>query len=248
MGFCCLLETRVHERNFESVSRRFGNSLDYSCSYSNSAVGRIWVMWKKNRFSFSTREMDEQFVTGTLTDLLSGVCMEVFCVYASNSNIERRLLWHWLVEITSGWSSPGVVMGDFNAIRGHSEAFGGSPIQVEMEDFDLAIRDVDLVEPSVQGNWFTWTSKVHESGVLRRLDRILVNDEWLSAWPTLLFFNHWMEDPSFIEVVSRLWGRHEGVSPLASLMRNLQRLKPTLCRQISVTGLDMKLTQRAALG
>ncbi|KAL0556476.1 hypothetical protein IC582_004990 [Cucumis melo] len=87
------------------------------------------------------------FVTGTLTDLLSGVCGEVFCVYASNSNIERRLLWRRLVEITSAWSRPGVVMGDFNAIRVHSEAFGGSPIQGEMEDFDLAIRDADLVEP-----------------------------------------------------------------------------------------------------
>ncbi|TYK26657.1 uncharacterized protein E5676_scaffold313G003070 [Cucumis melo var. makuwa] len=86
---------------------------------------------------------------GTLTDLLFGVCVEVFCVYASNSNIERRLLWRRLVEITSAWSRPGVVMGDFNAIRVHSEAFGGSPIQGEMEDFDLAISDADLVEPSV---------------------------------------------------------------------------------------------------
>ncbi|KAA0062888.1 non-LTR retroelement reverse transcriptase-like protein [Cucumis melo var. makuwa] len=231
VGFCCLLETRVRESNFDYVSRRFGNSWDYSCSYSNSGVGRIWVVWKKNRFSFSTCVVDEQFVTGTLTDLLSGVCVEVFCVYASNSNIERRLLWRRLVEITSCWSSPEVVMGDFNAIRVHFEAFGGSPIQGEMEDFDLATRDADLVEPSVQGNWFTWTSKVHGSGMLRRLDRILVNDEWLSAWPTLLVLQSLVEDPSFIEVVARMWGRHEGVSPLVSLMRNLQNLKPTLRRR-----------------
>ncbi|KAA0059751.1 reverse transcriptase [Cucumis melo var. makuwa] len=127
---------------------------------------------------------------GTLTDLLSGVCVEVFCVYASNSNIERRLLWRRLVEITYAWSRPGG----------------------EMEDFDLAIRDADLVEPSVQGIWFTWTSKVEGSGMLRRLDRVLVNDDWFSAWPTMLFFNHWVEDPSFIEVVAGMWNRHEGVS------------------------------------
>ncbi|XP_050938810.1 uncharacterized protein LOC127148657 [Cucumis melo] len=208
--------------------------------YSNSGVGQIWVMWKKNRFSFSTRVVDEQFVTV----------------------IERRLLWRRLVEITSAWSSPGVVMGDFNAIRVHSEAFGGSPIQGEMEDFNLAIRDADLVEPSVQGNWFTWTSKVHGSEMLRRLDRVLVNDVWLSAWPTMLvnvlpwgisdhspilfypsfqlnskvvsfrFFNHWVEDPSFIEVVARMWSWHGSVSPLVSLMRNLHHLKPTLRRQL----------------
>ncbi|KAL0541431.1 hypothetical protein IC582_021476 [Cucumis melo] len=231
VGFCCLLETRVRESNFVSISRRFGNSWDYSCSYSNSGVGRIWVMWKKNRFSFSTCAVDE------------------------------RLLWRRLVEITAAWSRPGVVMGDFNAIRVHSEAFGGSLSQDEMEDFDLAIRDANLVEPSVQGNWFTWTSKVHGSGMLHRLDRILVNDAWLSTWPTLLvnvlpwgisdhspilfypsfqlnskvvsfrFFNHWVEDLSFIEVVARIWSRHEGVSPLVSLIRNLRNFKPAFRRR-----------------
>ena len=45
VGFCCLLETRVRKRNFDYVSKRFDNSWDYSCSYSNSGVGRIWVMW-----------------------------------------------------------------------------------------------------------------------------------------------------------------------------------------------------------
>ncbi|TYK18951.1 uncharacterized protein E5676_scaffold418G00380 [Cucumis melo var. makuwa] len=172
VGFCCLLETRVREGNFDSVSKRFSNSWDYSCSYSNSGVGRIWVMWKKNRFSFSTNVMDEQFITG-------------------------------------------VVMGDFNAIRVYSEAFGGSPIQGEMEDFDLAIRDVDLVEPLVQGNWFTWTSKVQG---------FQLNSKVVS----FRFFNHWVEDPSFIEVVARRWSRHEGVSPLVSLMKNLHHLKPIL--------------------
>ncbi|KAA0047412.1 putative non-LTR retroelement reverse transcriptase [Cucumis melo var. makuwa] len=130
VGFCCLLETRVRE-----------------------------IMWKKNLFSFSTRVVDEQFVAGTLTDLLSSVCVEG-----------------------------------------------------EMEDFDLAICDADLVEPSVQGNWFTWTSKHNRRVVSFR------------------FFNHWVEYPSFLEVVSSMWGRYEGVSPLVSLMRNLQHLKSTLCR------------------
>ncbi|TYK19523.1 reverse transcriptase [Cucumis melo var. makuwa] len=196
VGFCCHLETRVREGNFDSVSRRFGNSWDYSCSYSNSGVGRIWVMWKKNRFSFSTHVRDEQFITGT------------------------------------------VVMEDFNAIRGHSEACGGSPIQGEMEDFDMAIRDADLVEPSVQRNWFTWTSKVQGSGMMRRLDRVLLNDDWLSAWPTMLVnvlpwgisdHSPILLYPSFQQ--NSKVSRHEGVSPLVRLMRNLNLLKPILRRR-----------------
>ena len=70
--------------------------------------------------------MEDQFVSGSLIYLLSTDYVEVLCVYASNNNIERRLLWGRLVEISSRWTGLGVVMGDFNAIKLHYEAFGGS--------------------------------------------------------------------------------------------------------------------------
>ena len=115
---------------------------------------------------------------------------------------------------------------DFNTIRLHSEAFRGAPNSRDMEDFDMTIREEDLVEPSVQGNWFTWTSKIHGSGLMRRLNPVLMNDEGLSAWPNMRvnilpwgisdhspmlvypshqrsqrmvsfrFFNHWVEESS----------------------------------------------------
>lgn len=44
------------------------------------------------------------------------------------------------------------------------------------------------------------------------------------------FFNHWVEDSSFIDYVSSVWVCHEGVSLIVSFMRNLQNLKPALCR------------------
>ena len=76
------------------------------------------------------------------------------------------------------------IMGDFNAIRLHFEAFGGCHVPGDMEEFDLAVSEADLVEIAVQGNWFTWTSKVHGSGLMRRLNCIMVNDDWLAAWPS----------------------------------------------------------------
>ena len=51
-------------------------------------------------------------------------------------------------DISSGWTGSGVLMGDFNAIRLHSKAFGGSPSTGDMKEFDMAIREVDLAEPS----------------------------------------------------------------------------------------------------
>ena len=95
---------------------------------------------------------------------------------------------------------------------------------------------------------------------MRRLDRILVNDECLIAWPNMRvnglpwgiydhspilvylniqqrqrvisfhFFNHWVEEASFMDVVSSVWVRHAGVSPFVSVVRNLHNLKPALGR------------------
>lgn len=260
VGFCCILETRVREENFVSISRRFGDSWGFISNYSNSGVGRMWIMWKRNRFVFTTNEVVDQFISGVITDLISGEKVEVLCVYASNSNIKRRVLWRRMAEISAGWRGPGMVLGDFNTIRLHSEAFGGAPNVEDMEEFDMAIREADLVEPAVQGNWFTWTSKIHGLGLMKRLDRILVNDEGLSTWPNMRvnvlpwgisdhspilvypsnqrsqqvvsfrFFNHWVEEASFMDVVSSAWTKDTRVSPIVNIVRNLRNLKSILRR------------------
>ena len=192
----------------------------------------MWVMWKRNRFVFMTYEVADQFISGLVTDLILWESVEVLCVYAYNINIERRILWRCMFEISIGWRGSGMVLGDFNTIRLHSEAFGGAPKSGDMEDFDMVIQEADLIQPLIQGSWFTWTSKIHGSGLMRRLDCILVNDEGLSTWsnmrvnvlpwgisnhsPILVypsnhrtqrvvsfcFFNHWVEEASFMDVVS----------------------------------------------
>ena len=43
-------------------------------------------------------------------------------------------------------------MGDFNDIKMHFEAFDRSSVPMDMEEFDMAICEAYLVEPTVQGN------------------------------------------------------------------------------------------------
>ena len=140
-------------------------------------------------------------------------------------------------------------MGDFNDIKMHFEAFDRSSVPMDMEEFDMAICEAYLVEPIVQGNQFTWTRKVHGFGLIKRFNRILVNGvgllhglrvflitpllfypnfqqrQWVVSF---CFFNHWVEDSLFIDVVSLIWSRHVGVSLIVSFVRNLHNHKPTL--------------------
>lgn len=60
------------------------------------------VMWKWGRFDFAPHVVVKQFVSGSLTDPRYDVSMKVFCAYASNSNVDRHLLWRHLIEITFG--------------------------------------------------------------------------------------------------------------------------------------------------
>lgn len=46
VGFCCILETKVREENFNSISGRFGDSWGFMSNYSNSGIGRMWLCGK----------------------------------------------------------------------------------------------------------------------------------------------------------------------------------------------------------
>ena len=62
----------------------------------------MWVMWKRSRFAFTSSEVVDQFITCLVTDLTSSENIEVLCVYASNNNIERRVLWWRMIDISAG--------------------------------------------------------------------------------------------------------------------------------------------------
>ncbi|XP_038904289.1 uncharacterized protein LOC120090641 [Benincasa hispida] len=112
-------------------------------------------MWQKSVYDFSIDVSGDQFISGTLVDIVSSA----------------RL--------------PGVVLGDINDIHSSSKDFDGCPSLTENEKFDDVLLEADLVEFSVTSNWFTWTSKLQGNGILCRLDRFLSNEAWKKAFPYL---------------------------------------------------------------
>lgn len=93
------------------------------------------------------------------------------------------------------------------------------------------------------GNLFTWTSKVQGSSLLCRLNKVMVNGEWMVSYPQTMgrvfpwgisnhiplllssgdgsshrrlafrFFNHWTESDEFVAVVSSVWVQHQRDCP-----------------------------------
>ncbi|XP_009607649.1 uncharacterized protein [Nicotiana tomentosiformis] len=73
-------------------------------------------------------------------------------------------------------------MGDFNTILSSEDRVQGNAVQeIKVRVFKNFIMDVGLDELRTVGRKFTWTNNhVHS-----RIDRILINAEWIQKWPAM---------------------------------------------------------------
>lgn len=78
-----------------------------------------------------------------------------------------------------------IIGGDFNVILNEEEKLGGLEFeQTEAIDFGFFINNCELEELKFSGRKFTWwDSRVAEDCIFKRLDKILVNQEFMNLFP-----------------------------------------------------------------
>ncbi|XP_013628540.1 PREDICTED: uncharacterized protein LOC106334739 [Brassica oleracea var. oleracea] len=112
----------------------------------------------------------------------------VTAVYAANNVDERRELWKNLVDTQALLSlnlSSWIIGGDFNEITHcaeHSETTFNQ-ITPHMIELSACFEDLEVRDLRYHGPRFTWTNKQPDDPVAKNLDRILVNEHWLQAFP-----------------------------------------------------------------
>lgn len=124
-------------------------------------------------------------VSGTW--MKNGLVSHVANVYAPCVARERKDLWKKIIRIkqevgAGAWC----VTGDFNVVKNARER-RGSGRNVFVGDsiyFERFIEDMNLMDLPLVGRKFTWYSS--NDTAMSRLDRFLVSDEWLLAWPNLV--------------------------------------------------------------
>lgn len=82
-------------------------------------------------------------------------------------------------------NSPWIVLGDFNQTL-HPEQRSrpmSLNIDAKMRLFRETLTEADLGDLAYKGSKFTWTNKIKTNLIAKNLDRVLVNDEWLSLFP-----------------------------------------------------------------
>lgn len=163
--------------------------------------GRIIIICQP---SVSVQEIHQtnQSLTCKVT-LQSGQHFYFSAVYASNLREERLNLWNGLLEVQQTYyleNQSWLIGGDLNQIIHHAEH--SSPAvnlltapMIELRDFFL---DLEVQDLQYQGNSHTWTNKSPENPVTKKLDRALVNSQWINSFPNSVatFLPHEFSDHS----------------------------------------------------
>ncbi|KAL8544625.1 hypothetical protein ACS0TY_005015 [Phlomoides rotata] len=124
-----------------------------------------------------------------------------------------------LFHKTSSWDTCGMLVingffsadvGDFNAIRSPEERVGRGEVgdTRDMAKFDELISQCNLVDMPLSGRTFTW---YRPDGTCKsKLDRILVNSEWIARWSNqaLKGLSRTLSDhcPIYIASARKNWG------------------------------------------
>ncbi|KAI0493618.1 hypothetical protein KFK09_023737 [Dendrobium nobile] len=118
----------------------------------------------------------------------SSTVYRVSVVYASNSSDERLSLWKDLQDIADGYSGPWIILGDFNCCRSQHEKAGGTLLtNSKVLDFNNMIFNVAAHDLASVGHYFTWFNQRTDNPIHIKLDRMLVNDCWLSYFPNSFY-------------------------------------------------------------
>ncbi|XP_074266455.1 uncharacterized protein LOC141589728 [Silene latifolia] len=184
IGLYGLVETKVKSHNFNFVLNNIGNRWYGINNNVHHPGGRIWIIWLPQIFNVQMVSASDQQITVAVEDLNTGEKFWFTVVYGSNSDSDRIHLWHDLTTIKDSYSGPWCESGDFNNILHFNERLGGTVIWGELEEFGQCLQYCELVDIQAQGSFYTWNNKQGaNTRVYSRIDRFLINHEWLSLYP-----------------------------------------------------------------
>lgn len=196
-----LLETHIKEPNLNRLLSTFCPGWSYISNHNTDEDGRVIIIWKP---PVTVQEIHQtgQSITCKVT-LQTGQSFYFSAIYASNTREERLELWEGLLEVQQTYyleDQSWLIGGDLNQILHHAEHSSPvvnhlTPDMVELQDFllDLAVEDLRF-----QGNSRTWTNKCPQNPVTKKLDRALVNTNWIRTFPNSIatFLPHEFSDHS----------------------------------------------------
>lgn len=185
IGIIALLETHVKQASTIFVSESIHPDFCWHFNYPHHDNGHIWIGWNPVLWNVTPLKTEDQHVACEVTCLSNNEKFLVSFIYALNSAVQRRSLWHSLSQFhdyinISSACLPLIALGGFNVCLNINENCGGSSaITSGMTEFRDCINSLSLVDLYYTGQFLTWWDK---RNIQKKLDRALVNPAWLDSF------------------------------------------------------------------
>lgn len=160
--------------------------------WDSSSFDKVWVdavgrsggllsMWNSNLFNASDRVVGQNFILVGGSIRGDPIPLYILNVYAPVNPVLRRSLWYEILCLKEAYEGRWIVLGDFNEVRSIEERCNSSFHPGNAAAFNDFIASAGLSEYHMGGRKFTFMSG--DGSKLSKLDRVLVCDRFLSAWP-----------------------------------------------------------------
>ncbi|XP_074313875.1 uncharacterized protein LOC141649075 [Silene latifolia] len=255
-------ETKVKSVHWNKVRNAICSDWSICTNNSFASGGRIWLLWNSGLMEVDILDITSQTIHAQITIKGINLVFRFTLVYGYNKPAERVDLWKSLQRYKSMHHGPWLVGGDFNNLLFSNERLGGAEVTLaDIKPFQDCLHCCDLVDIKAIGSFFTWNNKQElETLVYSRLDRCLINDEWMNMFPEAYayfmpegyfdhcpcvvypfgkpitrkprfkYFNMWRLDPNFNQVVCEGWHKEFRGTQMFQHVCKLKHLKHDLKR------------------
>lgn len=180
----------IQETKMESITNKTLKSIwnddqsAHSFSPSLGSSGGILSLWEKNFFVMEHCQTSRNWIAlcGKIRDIDFRCCL--INIYNSCELEDRAQTWSDIREFRDQMKVPCLIYGDFNEVTNNYERGSLLASQRGMDDFNNFIQDTQMIEVSPSNGFFTW----HRGASKSKLDRLLINPEWLATFPHLQTF------------------------------------------------------------
>ncbi|KAL0421047.1 UNVERIFIED_CONTAM: hypothetical protein Slati_3127600 [Sesamum latifolium] len=151
-------------------------------NFDTIAGGRILIIWNPAVIDLHPKDISPQVIHCRVTNKSSQLSFYISFTYGLYSVVNRRSMWEKLLELGEPLSMPWLILGDFNSVKSPEEKqLGVTPTWYELKNFVDCCLALGLHDAPTTGCFYTWYSNNDGNPVWCKLDRVLLNNEWLEA-------------------------------------------------------------------
>ena len=188
--FGSLIETHVQQGKQQKLLNAVLPGWYFDNNFAFLDLGKIWILWHPSvKVVVFHKSLQMIACEVFLPDSISP--MVVSFVYASTDESVRRQLWNELITLSTDQrllGKPWAVIGDFNQVLRPEENSAATSPNVDLQTrlFADAMSQSALVDLTFRGSSNTWWNKRRSDPIAKKLDRVMVNEEWFLCFPLSL--------------------------------------------------------------